>query len=145
MSFTNTLPIIVDCDRCKLINATNNVSLQTLSLYRDTSYSVSANCYSDYTGVNIVDLSNVASYIASVGNIYGSNAAPVITISSGFGGTPSSGILTFTIPTDGSTLATDMGNSSSSNYTFEIWAYSNSHSVLINQSNMVIKNITVEP
>lgn len=152
----NTKNLIIDVDNSKaLSNVGSSIETQLTNLFRGTEYLVKCSLVNVYSNVASFALSDDDQYYVVISNSYGETATPVIEVSNSasFNSTsdwsnvsPSTGTMCFRLPTTSSELAVSLGNSSSKNYTMEIWAFNtDNEGVLLCDTTAVISNIISEP
>jgi hypothetical protein len=139
----------IDTDRAVTqINATTK-NIVNQYLVSGTEYIWRANCYSNTSSGSFVSYSNTDTWSLYIGDLYGTAAAPVISITdqSKWNNTTSwsyanveAGQIVVRINTLSETLTQDLGNNSSKTYTMEIWNNNVSKDVLICSCNCVINN-----
>jgi len=152
----NNKNIIVDIDNSvNLSNVSSPYLSETINLYRETEYVFKLSLYNSWDNTNVFPLTTTDRYCIYVGDVYGSNSAPVIVESnaSSFNQTadwsdvdPTIGLICFRLPTTSDDLATDLGNSASKNYTLQVWlSNDNDEGVLLLDTQVKINNVAVEP
>jgi hypothetical protein len=142
--------LIIDLDREKNIIRNNSYGEITTTVFRDSSYIFQANVVVSPTNSTAIVFDSGDTFYVAAGDKYGDDANPVIIVDSGFNteGTYNitNGQLSWRMNTTSEALALDLGNSASKTYRMDIWCgNSNSKSVLLSQSALIVKNIVVEP
>ena len=153
----NIKTIAIDADKARLMTIGNNSfsqSVPNLTMYQGTEYVLQANVYSSFqdTG-NVVSFANTSGWECYIGNLYGTNANPIISVTDPqyFNNLSdwsmvdeSMGAISIRINTTSETLTTDLANASSDSFQMQVWTNNNSSSIiLVLDTPLIIHNSTL--
>jgi len=146
--------ITIAVDENKQITEAGAYTSDVTTLYRGTEYLLKIYLTNSVSDANAYSLSNTYSYSANIGDIYGSNAAPLLTFSDSnvwnntinwSNVSPINGTLCLLANTVSSNLAIDLANDASKEYTFQIECNAAGNSFTLCDSTILINNIATEP
>lgn len=152
----STKNLAIDIDDSKALVEIGNANLQEIVVFKDSEYLFKLKMYEVWSNSASYPLSDNDRFAVYVSNIYGANASAVITVTNsssfnrtediGYTDKPSTGVITFRLPTTSVELATSIANDVSRVYTMQVWGYNeNEQGYLILDSPITVKNVAVDP
>jgi len=146
----NTKTLYIDNDRAGFIVAPVSPTSTTVNFVRGNEYILQANCYASSSSNTFSTFANTDSWALYIGDLYGSNASPVVVVDDQSRWNNVSdyalsnvvaGIISCRCNVSGTALDNDLANVSSKNYTVEIVLTNNvSGKVMIVDSACSVKN-----
>lgn len=125
----NEKSLIIDADSASLLASTTNQTATILTLTRGNTYILQANCYSNSACTTASAFDANDTWCLYIGATYGSNAAPVVTVSNAANWNNvadwsltnvAAGLICVKANVDGSALTSDIANVSSKSYDMQI-------------------------